>query len=61
MYSVGDRVMVDGASFGDRHEGIIQKIAENEKSKVMYLVLGDGYTRPFWQSEEMVFAIKSDD
>jgi hypothetical protein len=57
MYSVGDRVMVDGESFNLRYEGVVTKVAENEKNEVMYLILGDGGSSPFWQKQDAVYLI----
>jgi hypothetical protein len=57
MFNVGDRVMVNGGGPNLRYEGAIQKIAQNEKDEVMYLVMGDGGASPFWQNEEAVYII----
>jgi len=57
MYSVGDRVMVDDAANNQRYEGVVQKVAQNEKTEVMYLVMGEGWTAPMWQKQEAVYAI----
>jgi hypothetical protein len=57
MYSVGDRVMVDGGGPNLRYEGVIEMVAQNEKDQVMYLVKGEGGSFLVWQNQDAVYAI----